>query len=41
MTTDDIQADWRYDFNLRRAPDFPVDSRSPFAVGAVGRAANR
>lgn len=41
MTTDDtdhfqqqivdIQADWRYDFDLQRAPDFPVDSR--FAVG--------
>jgi hypothetical protein len=31
-----IHADCPYEFELPRAPDFAVDTRSAFAVGAVG-----
>jgi hypothetical protein len=36
--TADICAGCRYEFELSRAFDFARDGRSPFTVGAVGRA---
>jgi hypothetical protein len=32
-----IRADCRYEFDIPRAPDFAVDSRSAFTARAVGR----
>ena len=32
-----IRAYWRWECELPRAPDFVLDGRSAFVVGAVGR----